>query len=105
MRAVKRAILVTAVAVFALFCAPKEKPLSVPGEKLYTLTGKIVSRDTADNTLRIDHEAIPGFMEAMTMDYTVRGAKVEQLPPDGTKIHAKLHVVDDAYWVSDVRTP
>ena len=42
----------------------------------------------------------------MTMDYTVRGAKVEQLPADGTKIRAKLHVMDDAYWVSDVqKTP
>ncbi len=42
-------------------------------------------------------------MEAMTMDYSVRGAKVAQLPPDGSAIVAKLHVVSDAYWVTDVR--
>ena len=51
----------------------------------------------------IDHEEIKGFMEAMTMDYSVRGAKVDQLPPNGSKIVAKLHVVDDGFWVSDVK--
>jgi len=97
----KRA-LIAVVAIAALACAQKEKPLSVPGEKLYALKGKIVARNAGDNTLRLDHEAIPGFMEAMTMDYSVRGAKVEELPPDGTRITAKLHVTDDAYWITDV---
>ena len=97
----KRA-LVALFAIAALACARTEKPLSVPGEKLYALRGKIVARDANDNTLRIDHEAIPGFMEAMTMDYSVRGAKVAELPPDGTRITAKLHVTDNAYWLTDV---
>jgi len=83
--------------------ANEPKPLSVPGEKLYALEGKIVSRDANDNTLRIDHHAIPGYMEAMTMDYSVRGAKVAALPPDGSRITAKLHVTEGAYWVTDVR--
>lgn len=79
------------------------KPLSEKGEKLYTLKGKIVARDASDNSLRIDHEAIPGFMEAMTMDYAVRGAKVGALPPDQSKVEARLHVTDDKYWVTDVK--
>ena len=37
------------------------------------------------------------------MDYSVRGAKVAQLPPDGSVITAKLHVISDAYWVTDAR--
>jgi protein SCO1/2 len=81
----------------------KAKPLSVAGEKLYPLKGKILSRDAADGTLRVDHEAIPGFMEAMTMDYSVRGANVEGLPPDGTRVEAKLHVANDGYWLTDVK--
>ena len=81
----------------------KEKPLSVPGEKLYTLKGVIVSRDASDNAVRVNHEAIPGYMEAMTMDYSVRGADVKALPPDNSHIQAKLHVAGDAYWVTDVR--
>ena len=81
----------------------KSKPLDVAGQKVYELRGKIVSRDRNDNTLKVDHEEIKGFMEAMTMDYSVRGAKVEQLPADGTRVQAKLHVADDAYWLTDVR--
>ena len=92
------------VLLFVVACGDgeKPKPLSVKGESLYTLKGKIVSRSSSDNTLKVDHEAIPGFMEAMVMDYSVRGAKVEQLPADGSIITAKLHVLPDAYWLTDV---
>jgi protein SCO1/2 len=79
------------------------KPLSVPGEKLYTVRGTVLSRDVAGNSLHIDHEAIPGFMEAMAMDYTVRGAQVASLPKDKSRIEAKLHVTSTSYWITDVR--
>jgi protein SCO1/2 len=88
-------------------CAKKEeekgKPLDVPGQQLYDVRGKILSRDAGDNSLKLDHEAIKGFMEAMTMDYTVRGARVDELPPNGTRIAAKLHVAGDAYWLTGVK--
>jgi hypothetical protein len=80
------------------------KPLSEPGEKLYTLRGVVLSRDVTRNSLNLDHERIPDFMEAMTMDYNVRGAKVEQLPADKTRIEAKLHVTERSYWITDVKT-
>jgi protein SCO1/2 len=81
-----------------------DKPLSVPGEKTYALAGKIVGRDASENALTIDHEAIPGFMEAMTMDYIVRGAKVDALPPNGTAITATLHVTDGkGIWITGLR--
>jgi hypothetical protein len=67
------------------------------------LKGFIVARDAGDNTVRVDHQAIPGYMEAMTMDYSVRGAEVLSLPPNKTRIEAKLHVTDDGYWLTDVR--
>jgi len=80
-----------------------DKPVSMPGEKVYAMKGTIVSRDAEANSLRIDHEAIPGFMEAMTMDYPVRGSEVASLPADHARIEARLHVHDDRYWVSDVK--
>jgi hypothetical protein len=81
-----------------------DKPLSVAGEKTYTLAGKIVGRDASENSLRIDHEAIPGYMEAMTMDYIVRGARVDALPPNGTAVTATLHVTDDkGIWITGLR--
>jgi len=69
---------------------------------LYTVRGVIQSRDAAANSLHLDHEAIPGFMEAMAMDYTVRGAKVDSLPADKSRIEAKLHVTERSYWITDV---
>jgi protein SCO1 len=104
-RAVKK-LLILLFALSLVACSKSEvksKPVDVAGQKVYELRGKIVSRDRGENTLKVDHEEIKGFMEAMTMDYSVRGAKVDQLPPDGTRVTAKLHVVDDAYWLSDVR--
>jgi len=100
----RRAVLLAVVALVLLSCAkPEPKPLSEKGEKLYALKGKILSREAADNSLRLDHEAIPGFMEAMTMDYPVRGAKVAELPPDKSIVVARLHVNDDKYWLTDVK--
>lgn len=100
----RRAVLLAVVALVLLSCAkPEPKPLSEKGEKLYALKGKILSREASDNSLRLDHEAIPGFMEAMTMDYPVRGAKVAELPPDKSIVVARLHVNDDKYWLTDVK--
>lgn len=70
---------------------------------MYTLKGKIVARDSGDNTVRVDHEEIPGYMQAMTMDYSVRGPKVAELPPDGARVEARLHVTGRGYWLTDVK--
>lgn len=101
-----RASAVIAIALALLACSQPEnkpKPLSEPGEKLYKLKGLIVARYGPDNTVRFDHEAIPGFMEAMTMDYSVRGANVTTLPADGVPVEAKLHVTTSGYWLTDVK--
>ena len=96
---------VAAVVLLALACAPEKpaQPLSEAGEKLYVVKGVVVGRDAADNTLRVDHEAIPGYMEAMVMDYPVRGAAVASLPADKSRIEAKLHVVESGIWLTDVK--
>src|SRR5512138_539374 len=94
------------LSLFIAACAKHEskpKPLSEPGEKVYSMKGKIIARDAGDNTVRVDHHEIPGYMEAMTMDYSVRGANVLSLPPNDTPIEAKLHVTDNGYWLTDVR--
>jgi len=97
------AVVLLVVAVVACSRPAPPKPVSEPGEKVYALKGKIVSRDAGEQSVRVNHEAITGFMEAMTMDYPVRGTTVQQLPPDGTPVTATLHVHDDKYWLSDVK--
>jgi hypothetical protein len=53
--------------------------------------------------VRVDHDAIPGYMQAMTMDYSVRGAEVAALPPNGARVEATLHVTERGYWLTHVK--
>lgn len=107
----KRIVIALAIAVLAA-CGGGEKasasnaakPASVAGEKIYPLEGKIVGRDAAENSLKLDHKEIAGYMEAMTMDYIVRGEKIEALPANGAQVTAKLHVTDEhGMWITDVK--
>ncbi len=45
---------------------------SNPDYKVYHLRGKVVSTDAAHGIVVVDHEAIPGFMDAMTMPYQLK---------------------------------
>ena len=63
-----------------------------PEAKHYALHGKIVAIDKLGHELIIDHDAIPGFMEAMTMAYPVAdNAMLEQVTP-GDEIRAQIKV-------------
>lgn len=61
-------------------CHSGQKPPAQPGAsqnyKVYHLRGKVVSTDPAKGEVTLDHEAIPGFMEAMTMPYKLRDPSI-----------------------------
>ena len=44
--------------------------------KIYKLRGKVVSTDSARGEVTLNHEAIPGFMEAMTMPYKLKDPNI-----------------------------
>jgi len=44
--------------------------------KVYHLRGKVVSTDAARGEVTLNHEAIPGLMEAMTMPYKLKDASI-----------------------------
>jgi len=44
--------------------------------KTYSLRGKVVSTNPAKGEVTIDHQAIPGLMDAMTMPYKLRDTRV-----------------------------
>jgi protein SCO1/2 len=46
------------------------------GVQVYHLRGKVVSTDAAHGIVVLDHEAIPGFMEAMTMPYQLKDPNI-----------------------------
>jgi len=73
--------------------------------KRYPLKGKVVSVDRTAKKAKIDHEAIEGFMPAMTMDFPIRAEWVWNDLTPGSEIRAEL-VVDntakDPYYLENV---
>jgi protein SCO1/2 len=64
--------------------------------KVYKLRGKVVSTDAAKGEVTVDHEAIVGFMEAMTMPYKLKDpAVLSELHP-GDVFTADVLVSQDA---------
>jgi protein SCO1 len=53
--------------------------------KVYKLRGKVVSTNPATGEATLDHEAIPGFMDAMTMPYKLKDPNIlSELHPGDT---------------------
>ncbi len=63
--------------------------------KRYQLKGKVVAVDRTAKKATIDHEAVEGYMEAMTMDFPIHADWVWNDLLPGSEIRAEL-VVDNA---------
>jgi protein SCO1 len=77
------------ILVFALFLIGCNKQADA---KHYALHGKIMSVDKLGHQLIIDHDAIPGFMDAMTMPYPVSDNAMLDQVNAGDEIKADLKV-------------
>jgi protein SCO1/2 len=60
--------------------------------KTFPVRGRIVSVDAAKGMVVLDHEAIPGFMDAMTMPYKLKDPSVASELHPGDRINAKMLV-------------
>lgn len=78
---------------------PSSKAAQSNPEKTFPVRGKVISTDPTHVTL--DHEAVPGFMDAMTMPYKLKDpAVVSELHP-GDRITARIVVQQDAAGFHD----
>jgi protein SCO1/2 len=97
--------LLIALIVFSTSCnkAPTQ-PASQSSStaKRYHLKGKVVSIDQQSRMANIDSEAIPDFMDAMTMPYTVKPeGGLDKLKP-GDAITADVVVQDEKAWLENI---
>ena len=60
--------------------------------KTFPVRGKVVSVDAAKGSIVLDHEAIPGFMDAMTMPYDLKDKNLATELHPGDRITATLLV-------------
>jgi protein SCO1 len=70
--------------------------------KRFELKGKVVNVDKSQSILEVDHEAIPGFMGAMSMPYQVKDAHLlDDLAP-GDEITAVVVVSGGGVWLENI---
>src|SRR5436190_5638552 len=75
------------------------------GAKRYQFKGKVIAVDRTAKTATIDHDAVEGYMPAMTMTFPVHADWVWNDLVPGSEIRAEL-VVDntskEGYWLENV---
>ncbi|MEP6944367.1 MAG: SCO family protein [Acidobacteriota bacterium] len=73
--------------------------------KRYPIKGTVISVDRAGKKVKLEHDDIPGFMEAMTMDFPVHDDWVWDDMVAGAEIRGDL-VVDntakDPFWIEKI---
>ena len=67
---------------------PTSSPSSISTQKTFIIRGKVVSTNATHVTL--DGEDVPGFMEAMTMEYKLKDPSVVSELHPGDRITAKI---------------
>ena len=81
-------------------CSSKA-PQASPGAKKYELKGKVVSVDQANKKVTIEHQAIEGYMEAMTMPFTLVDDWAFEHLAAGADIQATLVVDSGRTWLEN----
>jgi len=91
---------------FSLSCSKH----TAPPLKRYPFTGRIVTLDRANQSAIIDGDAIPGYMDAMAMDYKIKLASDFGQLAAGDSISAELVVGESQdkdsgpdYWLENVK--
>jgi protein SCO1/2 len=84
-------------------CHSGQKPPAQQNYKVYHLRGKVVSTDAAKGEVTVNHEAIAGLMEAMTMPYKLKDASIlgELHPGDVITADVLVSTDPDADYLLD----
>jgi protein SCO1 len=73
-------------------CKPNATNQSSAAE--YDIRGKVMAVDTTNQTVTLDHETIPGYMEGMTMPFKVEDPKLLTGLQVGDQVQGKLKKTD-----------
>lgn len=76
---------------------------SLPVQQVFQVTGVVMELKPEGNTAVIKHEAIPGYMPAMTMPFTVKETNELALVKPGDRVCFRLSVTADDGWIDQVK--
>lgn len=99
LRLPRRSLLLLALTWLAACSAEPPKPPI----RRYELRGEVVRLEPDRRTAVIKHDAIVGWMEAMTMEFPVRDNSEFAKLQKGARIRATVNVQDLDYWLSNIR--
>jgi protein SCO1 len=93
-------LLIMASAILTLNAACGKRPQE--GTLSYPLNGKVISVDREHHQVTVAHDAIPGFMGAMTMPFAIREDWPFQILAPGQRISATLVVEAGRSWLEQI---
>ena len=111
MRSLNRSVVAMGLCLAVVECAappaqnaaPTQPASQAPAaEQRYDMKGKVVSVDKSRKSLTVDHEAIPGFMGAMTMAYAVKDEHLIENLSVGQQIAAKVVSGSGGFWLEEI---
>jgi len=70
-----------------------------PKGEVYSVTGTIRKIKAEEKMVVIDHQEIPGYMEAMVMPFYVKDLKVLEGFKAGDAVKFEYHVQDTDSWI------
>src|SRR3954454_18272192 len=98
----RQSLVLTLFLAVELACG--SKPESKGSARHYTVTGRVMGLDAKNQTVSLDAAAIPGYMEAMRMDYPVPSRNDFASLHVGDKIQATVNVYDSGdYDLSSIQ--
>jgi len=70
--------------------------------KVFVVEGQILGFSENENRIFINHEEIPGYMDAMSMPFNVRDMKEASEYSIGDAIRFEFHVTPDGSWIQNI---
>ena len=74
-----------------------------PTQQVFQVKGTITQLQTAEKSVRIRHETIPGYMDAMTMTFDVKDTNELAGLAAGDAVAFRLTVTDKDGWVDQIK--
>lgn len=100
------AVIATVLVSVAMGCGGQagspDPPAPSTRDAVYEIRGTVVAVDIGRRILEINHEAIPGFMPAMTMPYEVADASLLQGLAPGDRVRGTLRVDSRGYIITSL---
>src|SRR5262245_49881981 len=87
---------------------PSSSPMTatVPANvstQIFQVKGVVVAVKPQEKTIRIRHEEIPGYMEAMTMPFEVKDTNELAGVRDGDSVAFRMLVTETDGWIDQVK--